>query len=208
MLIWGNRGRHTYIENGEFNCPTCNARTSCIKIVLKKWFTLYFIPVFPYDTISEWIQCKTCKSDYKLEVLNFDPQAEKAKSELFLRTAFLRAIKNISYSIILFDGKIEQSELDVVQMCLTNFTKLEMDIHAIKEEVLAFKIQKDEVVADLKLLSDIIEERNKEDLVKIAYAVSTADGPMNDAESTFLLELGNALNMTQAHLKGVLSELQ
>ena len=55
-------GTKTKVERGgtssEF-CPYCNRRTTASILEESKWFTLFFIPVFPYSE-KYFVQCNVC----------------------------------------------------------------------------------------------------------------------------------------------------
>ncbi len=69
FIIWGTRARTKVIGRGEFHCPRCNANQSYAYKQVKRWFTLYFIPLFPTRTLGEYVECGSCAATWKPEVL-------------------------------------------------------------------------------------------------------------------------------------------
>ena len=84
MIIWGTRGRERILSSGQFHCPKCDKRSPYQHKRVARYFTLFFIPIFPIQTLGEHIVCKTCNQSYKPEVLNYKPPS---KSERLLIVA-------------------------------------------------------------------------------------------------------------------------
>ena len=79
MIIWGSKGRTFTEKNGEFYCPECNGYKNYEYKKVKKYFTLYFVPLFPIEDLGEYIECGSCKSTFKKNVLDHDPKREQEK---------------------------------------------------------------------------------------------------------------------------------
>jgi hypothetical protein len=69
FIIWGSRNRFTDISRGEFFCPNCNRQQWYVHRLVKRWFTLYFVPLFPIETAGEFIECSACNMTFHLDVL-------------------------------------------------------------------------------------------------------------------------------------------
>jgi hypothetical protein len=78
MIIWGWRSLTGVLANGEFYCPQCAARRPYRHEKVRRWFTLYFIPVIPMDNLGEQITCSHCRNSFLTRVLNNDPEKLKA----------------------------------------------------------------------------------------------------------------------------------
>lgn len=69
FIIWGTRARTNTIGSGTFHCPRCRANRDYAYKQVKRWFTLYFIPLFPTRTLGEYVECAGCGAAWKPEVL-------------------------------------------------------------------------------------------------------------------------------------------
>jgi hypothetical protein len=76
MIIWGSVGRETSIGTGTFHCPQCNGQQLYDHRRVARYFTLYFIPLFPTETLGEFISCQGCKTPFKPEILHYEPPTE------------------------------------------------------------------------------------------------------------------------------------
>jgi hypothetical protein len=65
MIIWGSVGKDKRIGTGQFYCPTCRVQSQYAYQRVSRYFTLYFIPLFPTETLGEYLRCLGCKGHYK-----------------------------------------------------------------------------------------------------------------------------------------------
>lgn len=69
MIIYGYRNREVQEGSGNFHCPNCRAQRQYRRVKIKRYFTLFFIPLFPFSTLSEYVECMVCRRTYKPEIL-------------------------------------------------------------------------------------------------------------------------------------------
>lgn len=81
MIIWGSKGKEIKVEEGVFFCPRCQRQSRYIHKRLARYFTLYFIPLFQTKNLAEYIECQSCFTPFKPEVLEYTRKAEKDKQE-------------------------------------------------------------------------------------------------------------------------------
>ena len=79
MIIWGTRGREIEVTTGQFNCPKCQTVRPYKHKRVARYFTLFFIPLFPIQKLGDFIECQACRQTYKLEVLNYKPPSPAEK---------------------------------------------------------------------------------------------------------------------------------
>jgi len=89
MIIWGSKGRHEFVSEGQFFCPKCNNIRHYKLIRVSKYFTLYFIPLFKTKTLGEYVECQTCKNGYEPKVLEPSSQ-EMLKMVAITKYSLLR----------------------------------------------------------------------------------------------------------------------
>lgn len=69
MIIWGSKAKVQEMAGGVFFCPNCQADVPFKRQRIARYFTLYFIPLFPTATLGEYIRCGSCASEMRPEVL-------------------------------------------------------------------------------------------------------------------------------------------
>ena len=77
MIIFGFRSRESTAGSGTFACPRCQSPQSYRLMAVRRWFTLYFLPVIPLSRVGQYVQCDRCAGTFSDEILNgFPPSGE------------------------------------------------------------------------------------------------------------------------------------
>ncbi len=76
MIIFGTKGRAKSVDSGEFFCPNCQQRRPYDYKEVKRYFTLYFIPLIPMGHLGEYVECGWCNMQFKSEVLQYKPKKQ------------------------------------------------------------------------------------------------------------------------------------
>ena len=71
MIIWGSRARESQIGSGTFFCPKCMSDAPYAHMRVSRYFTLYFIPLFPTSTLGTYVRCGYCRGELRDEILQF-----------------------------------------------------------------------------------------------------------------------------------------
>ncbi|WP_146850994.1 zinc-ribbon domain-containing protein [Brevifollis gellanilyticus] len=74
MIIWGSKAKQKEIGSGQFYCPQCRQQSAYAHLRVSQYFTLYFIPLFPMETLGEGVCCRSCASEFNISVLSFTPE--------------------------------------------------------------------------------------------------------------------------------------
>jgi hypothetical protein len=85
MIIWGSTGREIVLATGEFYCPQCDSEQAYKHIRVARYFTLYFIPLFPTQNLGEFVRCETCQQAYREEVLDYEPPSDVDRQYALVR---------------------------------------------------------------------------------------------------------------------------
>jgi hypothetical protein len=70
MIIWGSTGKQKTIGEEPFFCPRCRTEATGEHVRVSRYFTLYFIPLFPTSTLGEYIRCDECAGEFDMSVLD------------------------------------------------------------------------------------------------------------------------------------------
>tara|TARA_B100000929_G_scaffold122891_1_gene97301 strand:+ start:180 stop:818 length:639 start_codon:yes stop_codon:yes gene_type:complete len=205
FILFGTKGRAIEIDSGEFHCPNCNIRQEYAKKYVQDWFTLFFIPIFPISgKKNDHIECIKCESIYHIDVIDYKPELSNDEME----SEYEKALKNVLCLMILADKKIEDNEIITVSNIynkLTNnkkFTKTQID-----KNITQLKKNKKNVNEYLKKIKSYLNSGHRELIIKAMYFVASSDGHLDKKEGELLMKTANVLEMTSAHVKGVLTEL-
>ena len=205
MIFFGTKGRAIEIDRGQFHCPNCKIEKNYQKKYVQTWFTLYFIPIFPMgEKKNEHIECEECENIYHLDVIDYKPGLNEEE----LESEYEKALKNILCMMIIADKKIKDEEIKFVSGIFNkltnkkNFPKSQIDkvITQVKKKGLSV----DDYLKDVR---PYLNSGHRELIVKAMYFVAAWVGNLAKKESELLMETAKVLEMTPAHVKGVLSEL-
>ena len=70
IIIYGWTTKEKTLESTEFFCPHCREHRDGEHRAVKRYFTLYFIPLIPLGTVGEFVRCDTCEGQYDTAVLD------------------------------------------------------------------------------------------------------------------------------------------
>jgi tellurite resistance protein len=202
MIIFGTRGVTYTADKGSFYCPECHTSQDYARKRVRRFFTLYFIPVFPMDRLGEYIECRSCRNTFRESVLNYSPEASAAKFE----TEFHTSVKRVMTLMMLADGEIADSEIQAIQDIYQRVSGSQISESDVKKEINVVK-KKDMTVTDyLKEVAPYLNEHGKELILKSAIFIAAADGVFDERENRLLGEIAHALQMSPSHFKGILAE--
>ena len=94
IFIFGTRGREVKAGEGRFHCPQCEGERGYRLMKVKNYFTLFFIPIFPFSELGEYVECDTCKGTYKTGVLEETPE------KILLRAIYADAVAGMPLQMI------------------------------------------------------------------------------------------------------------
>jgi zinc-ribbon family len=70
FIIFGWRAVTYSIGHGRFHCPGCQTEQSYKHRRVRRFFTLYFIPLIPLEKIGEFVECEMCRQKWQPLVLS------------------------------------------------------------------------------------------------------------------------------------------
>jgi tellurite resistance protein len=203
LIIFGTRGVTMSAGRGEFHCPSCDRRCGYGHKRVRRFFTLYFIPIIPLDVLGEYVECDSCSSTFTPEVLSYDPAKEDAAFE----AEFHSAVRRVMVLMMLADGKIDEEEISTIQTVYGKIAKKDVARTEVEREIEAAKKDGRGLQPYLKSVVGRLNDSGKEIVIKAAIFVAAADGKVTDEETTLLAELASALEMSPTHFKSVIAEM-
>jgi tellurite resistance protein len=200
LIIFGTRGVTYGSDSGNFFCPDCGESAYRHRRV-RRFFTLYFIPVIPLDLLGEYVECGRCNGTYKPEIL------ELASSSADFDSEFQLAMRRVMALMALADDVIEDSEVEMMREIYSDLSGKELTEEQVRTEIDAARSDGKTVHDYVKGVVGMLNDSGKELVVKAAMMIAAADGEFQDEEKELISRIGKALEMTPAHLNGVIAEL-
>jgi hypothetical protein len=199
FIIFGFKGRLTSISSGVFYCSRCGCDCNYILEGIKRWFTFFFIPIFPVSGIkAEQVRCTTCQGTFRKETLSLP--TGKAMEEI-IGSAFRRcAVATL---------KAGNSESVVSRAAAVAYIEgFFSGNYSYDEDTL----DQDLKSADLTMMSvyanpvvNRIGIDGAEYFVSKCIQIALADGPLSAQELETLRALGGSFDLSEAHLNGIIA---
>lgn len=202
MIIFGTRGITTTPERGQFYCPQCQSNQSYNFKRVRRFFTLYFIPVIPLNKLGEYVECPACQGTYDPEILSFDPAENDRRIEAF----FFIAVKQVMIAILLADGVIDDDEVMMLQQIYEKLTGTQVPEDELREEIAVLQAGGHSATELITNISPQLNDSGKETVIRAAYAIAASDGNVDETEIATIAEVASAMGLSQAHLNGVLAD--
>jgi len=190
MLIFGFKtrlSRASDMDTLKNGCPQCGRDLELND--LKKWFTLYFIPLIPLNTIETLYHCKNCQSSYKKEIKeslgSSGQNKEKIQNEVIRMMAL--TLTACMTHMAKIDGKIDPSEKKEILKVTEKFSQFKKEIDEVYDKVAKSK-NTDFVFNILTKARQILTTQGIMMVLGQAARVLLADGKIAKKEETLMKE--------------------
>ena len=203
MIFFGTRGVKSTLEEGTFICPQCANEQHYKHKKVTRFFTLYFIPLIPLGKAGEFVECQNCQGTFVPRVLDFDPDQGKNEFE----SLYEKALRHSMVLMMLADGEIDENEMITVHKIINKFSHHDITFDELKTFVKVVEDNAEPIETYLSKISSGLNEHGKEVIIKCALSVASADGVVDSSELKLIHEMAQAMEMSKAHLKGILSEI-
>lgn len=212
FIIFGTRGiKHTVSESPVLtnSCPNC-AKGNLVNKLYRRWFTLFFIPVIPLDTMDRFYECDSCKSAYNETIKTILQRSEKEieennrKAKLVFGKALIAAMTHMA----IIDNDFAAEEEREIMDAMKSFPDLKeelMNIH----ELVKKDGNKDNQVFDL--LNTARTELSSEAVMNIlaqAAVILLADGSIEKEEEDLMKEYLIACGMPKEMYGALIDKLK
>ena len=183
--------------HGVLHCQRCGGDRRYRQCVGRRWIHIFYIPLVPLDRIDEHVQCRSCRTRYRVEVLSIPTIAEMLEAlpagALAAVTTMLRAGDPTSHAA-------RGRAIDVLAAAgLPGYDDSALTVAlAIGEGRLT------DIAAPLGRLAIQLTTPAPEWFLTDAVRVGLADGPLSDEEREAARLIAAHLGMTAARAHGVI----
>ena len=192
LVIFGFRGVGQTIGKGEFHCPQCAQVVPYSHTNIRRFFTLFFIPIIPAGDLGEYIQCARCQNTYTVAVLSAPPVA------LVNATVISRSLRQILACVASADGDVNDVEADLAVRLIQGSTDGRYTRDWFSQDVVDFNVA--ELLASMRSLARAITDEGKEHMVGLAAQLAVCDGEMNQAERDLINSIAEHLGVLPARV--------
>lgn len=201
MIIFGTRGVTTTHEKGVFHCPACGPGSNFRWRRVRRFFTLYFIPVIPLDKVGEFIECGQCKGTYETRVLEYNPGSEALRIQGVFQDT-LRLVMIASLPEPLRDHPEALKKIAELHESIGHPAE---DLGRWQRDAEEFKATGGNLFNRLKELQGAVNDHGREALIEGGYVAAAA---FNHVENSKLSDLAGSLGLTPSHFIGLMRTLE
>ena len=195
LIIFGLRVFYRTIAQGTFHCRRCGGDREYRHRAGRRWFTLFFIPVIPLNSVGEHVQCTTCRTRYVTEVLS---QPTTAQMQAALPAGMRAAVSAMLRSGDPSSPVSRQRAIEaVVGSGVRDYNEAMLDADLMRPFE-AIRPALNQVGAQLTIQA-------REWYLAEVIRIGMADGPLTETERHAALAIGADLGMTQAQVIGVVA---
>ncbi len=189
-------------ESGTFHCPQCNGARQYTQRKVRRFFTLYFIPLIPLDLLGEYIECNYCHGTFKPEVLHYAPAIEVKRADTQIRTTLNRAF----LSVLVADGSpSEPARAAALEAMRSVGGDSALTLNDVEQMVAPAMKRVTNPATDVEAISESLDYATRENLVRAALSIASADGQVSAAQERQIRALGKASGLSDAHVSGIIS---
>jgi len=183
--------------HGTLHCHRCGGDRQYQQCTGRRWIHVLHIPLIPLDRVAEHVQCRSCRTRYRIEVLGLPTlaamQAALPAGSLAAVTTMLRAGDPTSVPA-------RSRAIDVMRQAgLPGY-----DEAALTADLAATDGPAMDVAAPLSTLARQLAMPAPEWFLADAVRVGLADGPLSDDERGAATLIAAHLGMTSAQAHGVI----
>jgi hypothetical protein len=162
---------------------------------MRRWFTLFFIPLIPLNALGEFVQCESCRQNFKTMVLG-------APTTATLQDQFAWALREALITLLRASRTpgAESAAVDV----LTGVSG-----HSWTQEQLAADVtglDTTHLQERLAMLAEVLNEQGKERFLTLCAQVATTGGIIDGDARAAVEQIAAGLLMTPAHARGVIDQ--
>lgn len=197
LIIWGSKGIVQNIGSGTFHCPAEGTDRGYFHQKARRWFTLFFIPLFPTSTLGEYVECASCSTTYYPSVLDAPTVAD-------MGNALSQAVRAVAAAVATIDEPPTTSQ----EAAAIDYVRETVD-----EDYGASRFHEDcrdlapNVIEYTSPMEGVLNDLGKEQMVKAALYIAAVDGDISEAEMQFVVAVAASLGMAPNHLRGVIQSL-
>lgn len=199
FIIIGTMGVPWTVDSGHFHCPSCGEQREYKLRHVRRFLTLYFIPLIPLDLIGRFVKCKVCSSEFEEAILTFDPEAAHQE--------FLTELKRVMILMALADGEVDGAETAVIHRIYEDMSGVPLSAEQIAEEAHLAATAKTDLATYVKGIAPTLSAEAKVIVIKVAFEVASAGGTLTPGRQHQLMNLPDALGISKEDFKAIVDQI-
>ena len=205
FIIFGTRTITSHVRRGKFLCPVCERDTYNLKKV-RRFFTLYFIPLIPLDVVGHFVECDFCLETFDPMVLEYEQQHQRAVEQA-VADEMSRAFKQVLLLIMMADDIMEEAEISAVANVYLGFFGQRLERPTIHAEATFLEQEGLQLAECVEPVVPLLNEEGRAMLLEGAIMVALSDGRIDPHEEPMLYELAQLLGFDADRVDALISQM-
>ncbi len=202
LIIWGTKGVQDTLGGGQFFCPGCRDDRPYTHQKMSRYFTLFFIPLFPVSEVGRYIECDYCMGTYDEEVLELAARIQEDQDAV--RSKYEEAVRRIMVGMMMVDGEMDDDEVTAIVELSDRLPGKAMTADEVRDEAVMAEADDRTVEEFAAAVAPGINDHGKDLLFRAALAVAAADGVFEDSEKDLLMRIAASLEMSGDQVRAIL----
>ncbi|MEM9589137.1 MAG: DUF533 domain-containing protein [Planctomycetota bacterium] len=199
MIIWGSRGLTSTLESSAFHCPQCSTQRQGSLKQVRNFFTLYFIPLIPLNVSGRFVECSSCAGTFAEEILSYDPEAERAETNLQMLRAMVMAA--------MADGHVDDGERAEIKKQYTELAGLPIPDATLQQEIEMAAQSGASLNSYVASLAASLSPHGKALVVRLAFHTMSASGELQPGHQSELASLAKTLEIPEDQFRELIAQL-
>lgn len=197
MSLLGPRFRFRATGSGMMHCHRCGGDREYASCTGRRWIHLLYIPVIPLDRIAEHVQCGSCQTRYRIEVLTLPTSAQM---EAALPAGSLAAVTMMLLAGDQASAAARSRAIELVRAAgLAGY-----DDNALSADLAAADDPDRDTTRVLRTLAEQLTTPAPEWFLADAVRVGLADGPLSAEERRVACQIAALLGLSAAQAHDVI----
>ena len=171
------------VRRGTFPCPVCARPSPYELMVVRSGVQIAGMPLLSWGKAAEYVECRVCRSTFLTDILR--PEA----IHWHLRPLHLETALRVMVLMVLADGEIQGSEIEMVRSVYREIGGEELRVSAVRTQVEHAKADGRDVSTFLESEGLLLNDVGKLAVVRSAWRVAVADGEFHGAERALLVRI-------------------
>ncbi len=201
FLFFGSRAVRQRLAEGEFMCPRCRTIRPYRLVRAQNHAHLYWVPLIKLGQAQEYVECGGCRAKFDPRVLG-----REALDEGELRGALARAALAAMVAVVRGPAP-SQHERELIGAALDAVSGQRCEPETVTRLVDAESGDVALAAGQLAKIESTLSPRAREALMEAVLRVASAEGAMTPRQADAVQHLAGALQVSSAHLKGIMVEL-
>ena len=204
MIIYGTRGVTMTSGKGSFHCPACSIERPYRRRSVRRFFTLYFIPLIPLDVLEEYVECGACLNQFSEEAVYRDPAIGQPVFEAEMGNALRRMLA----ILLTADGTVDAGQKEASKEAHYEFLGTAWSDDDIQGELGQVRNAPSEFLSNARILSNQLEPAARSQLLDAMLTVVLANGDVQNEERALLGNLARTLQIPLSELSQRLQQMR